>query len=133
MGAGYVCINSSLFSHICYRGYLLDKIDLFVHRLYAENVKCKYYIEFNNLGGDNIRFSLLVPEHLVSQYAYMVDVYFKKLFLKFNVYLNESTKLVVGVFMPFPQNTIQYGLYRILGHEKIDDQALIFEFSLSNK
>ncbi len=70
-----------------------------------------YTIEFNYLSGENIRLSLLVNKSDAQLMAKSADEYFKAYFASANLTVKQAEPPFMGVFMPFPANTIQYGLY----------------------
>jgi hypothetical protein len=70
-----------------------------------------YTIEFNYLSGENIRLALLVSQNDASVIAKNADLHFKNYFAKSNLNIKLHKPLFDGIFMLFPTNTIQYGLY----------------------
>jgi len=96
------------------------------HKVLEEGIKpfllknkyCSYRLEFNYLSGENIRFSLQVPSESAEIIAKKADLYFKNYFLNSKL-PNTIIKMPLdGLFLPFPTNTIQYGLYKILNHKE---------------
>ena len=91
------------------------------HKLLSQGIKSfiesqkkihNYTIEFNYLSGENIRLSLMVKEAEAPFVVKEADSYFKHFFSKSNFSVKEVKLPVEGVFMPFPVNIIQYGLYK---------------------
>lgn len=77
----------------------------------ADKKIVKYRLEFNYLSGANIRLSLLANETDAPVVAKHADEYFKYFFLNAGLSIHPVKLPVEGIFMPFPANTIQYGLY----------------------
>jgi len=79
-----------------------------------EKIPCiaGYSIEFNYESGENIRFAISCLTEQADQLAKDADEYFK-LFFRRNDLPSASIKLPLnGIFLPFPCNSIQFGLYR---------------------
>jgi len=72
-----------------------------------------YLIEFNSLCGENIRLAILVSDDSVTEFVPVIDNYFKCFFSAGNLRIEPVLLPVIGVFKPFEQNTIQYGLFDI--------------------
>jgi hypothetical protein len=70
-----------------------------------------YEIALNYSGGDNIRLALRTQYANAVELAKQTDGYFKNFFLQKN-YPGEENQFFNSLFMPFPVNTIQYGLYK---------------------
>ena len=66
---------------------------------------------FNYLGGENVRFCLYVKEDIAKQVSQSIDLYFNRFLLRSGFPEKAIQLPVEGIFMPFPSNTIQYGLY----------------------
>lgn len=77
-----------------------------------------YTVELNYLSGENIRLSLLVDDKKAHILTAKVDQYFKQYFSNLKPEANRITLPADRVFMPFPVNTIQYGLYPVLKIKK---------------
>ena len=73
-------------------------------------------IEFNYLSGENIRMAIQTEARNAELLASKLDGFFKEFFLSANIYKKQVTLPVDGIFLPFPPNTIQYGLYKILAN-----------------
>lgn len=70
-----------------------------------------YTVEFNYLSGENIRLALLTDLGNEEGLVKTTDSYFKSYFEKARPPKAAAKLPVDGVFMPFPGNTIRYGLY----------------------
>lgn len=70
-----------------------------------------YQVEFNYLSGENIRLSLLTELGNKEALSRKADNYFKNYFANAGLFTAPVKLPVDGMFMPFPANTIQYGLY----------------------
>ncbi len=70
-----------------------------------------FKVEFNYLSGENIRLALLTDLGNEEALAANADIYLKSYFVKANLPQLPVKLPVDGIFMPFPNNTIQYGLY----------------------
>lgn len=86
-----------------------------------------YDITFNYDGGDNIRLALQTNKVHAEELARSADDHFKQFFQHKN-YPTPEPGFFNGVFMPFPVNTIQYGLYEMEG---IDNREHRFRKVLS--
>lgn len=91
--------------------YLLHEIDLFITKNSPDVID--YVIEFNFLCGENIRLSILTLEDSAAQFAPIINSYFRSFFLNRNLRTDAVSLPVNGIFKPFNQNTIQYGLFDI--------------------
>ena len=72
-----------------------------------------YFVEFNLLCGENIRVAILVLDDSCSKLPLVIDNYFKTFFSAQNLTTEFTLLPVAGIFKPFEQNTIQYGLFDI--------------------
>jgi hypothetical protein len=111
-----------------------------------------YNISFNNKRGDNIRISILVSVTELERVANRADSYFKNFLINSNLTKLDMPPGKDDIFLPFPVNTVQYGLYlekgieskyyfpelkenlsqiivNTLSNEIVDDET-IFSFSL---
>lgn len=106
-------------------------------------------LEFNYIGGENIRMALLTNEGNADRLSSEADLFFKNAFLRLPFHNKKIALPVQGLFLPFPNNSIQYGLYRgdyrnyrlqkelsllmieALSEESIDDETIVtFAFYL---
>ena len=109
---------------------LADGIGPLTDHLLKENLLRYYHLEFNYSAGENIRLSLFVPPGKVKSVARYIDEYYNHFFSVHQLPSEEIHFPVDGVFMPFPANSVQYGLY---GHAYYidDDFDLIYQYRLS--
>lgn len=68
-------------------------------------------IEFNYLGGENIRLAILTKIQNVEMLAIKLDDFFRNFLLLVNNSNKEIKLPIKDIFFPFPSNSIQYGLY----------------------
>ena len=110
---------------------LSDGIDPLVDHLWKENKLKYYHLVFNYSSGENIRLSLFVPSGKAKSVARYVDEYCNHFFSVHKLPSEEIQFPVDGVFMPFPANSVQYGLF---GQEYYvdNDFDLIFQSRLSS-
>jgi hypothetical protein len=111
MEQNYTWLATSLFSRKNRWGNLLGEIELFVNKWMNKNHTNNYLLEFNYLSGENIRFAFLSASEHTGCFVKQMDEHFKYFFLNSGNPENEPLLPTAGIFMPFPQNTIQYGLY----------------------
>lgn len=119
-----IWLSTSLFSNISNWHQIFQQgIRPFVEN--NNRVKA-YTIEFNYLSGQNIRLALLTDEYEKQEVAKNTDAYFKDYFETANLQQIPVKLPIGGVFMPFPANTIQYGLYPpvTVGLDKLDQFTL---------
>src|SRR5690554_2737148 len=90
-----------------------------------------YIIEFNYLSGDNIRLSILTNQSIAPQVARNADDYFKTYFLNANLSTNQIKLSGKGVFIPFKENAIQFGLYYPIKIKNEEKDDYIFPVCLS--
>jgi hypothetical protein len=117
MALNHLWLSTSLF---CSKNHWNDVLTDGIKPFLAQNTHNQqislYEIALNYAGGDNIRLALRTQNENAEELARQTDEYFKKFFLQKN-YPREENQFFNSVFMPFPVNTIQYGLYKI----RIDD------------
>ncbi|TDX00978.1 hypothetical protein [Dinghuibacter silviterrae] len=70
-----------------------------------------YQIGLNYQGGENIRLAFLAEEDRAGDLALHARDYFQSFFSSAGLVPSETGLPVKGIFMPFPCNTIQFGLY----------------------
>jgi len=108
----YTWLSTSLFCpKINWRYVLCDGIKPFLKSNSCRKYLVSCLIEFNYLGGENIRFSLLTQEENIASFIACVDSFFKNYFFSIENNKTEQPSSSDRVFLPFPANTIQYGLY----------------------
>jgi len=70
-----------------------------------------FYFLLDYNGGENIRFAILVPVQNISGLVMILADHYKFFFSQKK--LNQENWVPSGeLFMPFPQNTVQYGLFK---------------------
>ena len=90
-----------------------------------------YYVAFNYLSGENIRLTLLTHLGNEQALAAIADSHFKNYFEKAHLSQQPLKLPVDGCFMPFPANTIQYGLYPPLTISVDDLEACELSINIS--
>lgn len=85
-----------------------------------------FLIKFNYLSGENIRFAVLSPVDHREEIAKGIDQYFKNFFSSADLITKETPFPPRGLFLPFPQNTIQYGLYMETSATQADTAEIKF-------
>lgn len=71
-----------------------------------------YRIEFNHLSGENLRLALLTYEDEAEELAKSASIYFNKYFRELKTpKIIEEESYSKGLFMQFPINSIQFGLF----------------------
>lgn len=104
-------LRASLFTKKYNWHHLLVAIESFISQNSASVVD--FSVEFNFLCGENIRLAVLVLEDSVNQFVPVMDNYFKNFFAERKLRMTPTLLPVAGIFKPFDQNTIQYGLFDI--------------------
>jgi len=92
----------------------------------ANDFSKAYTLEFNYIGGENIRLSLLTGKLNINQLTKKSREYFKAWFLKANLIVPEVMPVEESVSLPFPANSIQFGLYH---REEKENQSLVTSLS----
>lgn len=108
----YTWLITSIFCNKSHWNELLNEIETFLNDMSFEKYNGALLLEFNYLCGENIRFALLVPEENANNFAKQTDKYFKHFFLESHFSSIMPGLPIEGIFLPFPENTIQYGLYK---------------------
>lgn len=117
-----IWLRTSLFAEKCQWGNILrDGIKVFIEDISNKQLIKDLLVEFNYLSGENIRFAVLVKTQRAELTALKIDTFFKQYFESANFSNKEVVLPVMGVFLPFPPNTTQYGLYNI---EEENDKLL---------
>jgi hypothetical protein len=102
----------SLFCNKQYwRDLMFKGIQPFLKTCAHNNLLKAYHLQFNYSGGENIRFPLLIAEDKTQETAMFIDSYFKSCFSQAPAMDNLMPVRGNRIFMDFPVNTIQYGLY----------------------
>ena len=104
-----ICLSTSLFSSK--KNWHLLLSEAIAPFTQANSWLKSYKITFNYLSGENIRLTLFTDLGNEEALAEQADGYFKSYFEKANLPQQPVKLPVNGIFMPFPGNTIQYGLY----------------------
>jgi hypothetical protein len=128
-------LATSLF---CSRSYwadlMVDGIKPFIQQRSNEGMLRSFLMEFNYQTGHNLRLMLRCDTKHAEALAGATDTYFKAFFASAG-FLSETEPglhLHGGLFLPFPHNSIKYGLYRI---EKkafdFDNKRYHFRYGLS--
>ena len=102
----------SLFcSHSVWSGLLVQCIFPFVEMLTRERKILLYHVALNYDRGENIRLSLQVAEKDAQEIALYADYYFKTFSAKAGLPADVQKPNGETLFIHFPCNSIQYGLY----------------------
>ena len=120
-------LKVSLFTKMWNWHYLLREIELFISK--NRHYVVDYLFEFNSLCGENIRLAILVSDDSVTEFVPLIDDYFKSFFSTGNLRTEPALLPVTGIFKPFEQNTVQYGLFDI--SYKIDSSEAKLGVNLS--
>jgi len=108
---------------------LNEAIKPFMDLSIVENTIDSFRIEMNYMNGENVRLALHTVNNNSASLALQTDSYFKNYFSKRKHEPYELSLPLKGIFMPFPINSIQYGLYRIKPTEK-EEIDIMKELSL---
>jgi hypothetical protein len=129
-----VWLYASLFCSKNHWNALLAKgINPFISCLLRKNKLTSFHVQLSYASGENIRLSLLTEAAEAEELAKRMDRYFKDFFSDAGFPKKEPQLPVVGVFLPFPANTIQYGLYSLSPNENanaVDKNDFRKEFSI---
>lgn len=105
-------LSISLFCHRAnWSGLLIKCIYPFLEMLNREKKMQHYHIELNYERGENIRFSVQVSAKDAPDIASYADYYLKAYISKGGSLNDVHEPDGNTIFMDFPQNTVQYGLY----------------------
>jgi hypothetical protein len=111
---------------------LKNGIQLFVQKLLQERAIWFYQIACNYSGGENIRLAMFAPAASAPDVAKRTDEWFKNYFREANLPYTPAPLAGDSLFMPFPANTIQYGLYQVTDDPSEDPkEAYQFQMMLS--
>jgi hypothetical protein len=73
-----------------------------------------FRIRFNYYSGSNIQFAILVSNQQCDSVAEKIDAHFKNFFSNSTLFSKQPLDLPIeSLFIPFPQNSVQYGLYEL--------------------
>ncbi len=132
MAENSLWLSTSLFCSKNHWNILLsDGIKPFIMSMPDEEELASFQIEFNYLNGENIRLALLTKVEQAETLAKKADTYFKKFFSISALPTNKPDLTDWGIFMPFPSNTIQYGLFKIDPLNLHDTKTFSFQKELS--
>lgn len=70
-----------------------------------------HLIQFNYSGGENIRIAYYVNKGTELETCKIIDFYFKNYFKNEDLIFIKECRNLIGLFLPYPQNSIRYGLY----------------------
>lgn len=119
MDQNYHWIRTSLFSSTDNWHFILKEgINPLINNLDKETLMA-HQIELNYIRGENIRLAFLSSDQNAIKLAQLVDAHFKRYFSNTQL---QKHGFIPGkdLFMPFPENTIQYGLYDIDVYPEIE-------------
>ncbi len=112
MTENHIWLSTSLFCNkFHWNDILFNGIKPFLDHITHKKQLSRYEIAFDYSGGDNIRLALGTQHKYAEELAKETDEYFKKLFLQKD-YPKQESVYFDSIFMPFPVNSIQYGLYK---------------------
>jgi len=102
-------IYCSLFSEIINWGLVMkDGIKPILVKLSSTD---NFRIRIDFLNGPNIQFALFTNQKECAKVAREIDLHFKSFFLHSKLYEKPTSLPFNTLFIPFPQNSIHYGLY----------------------
>ena len=97
----------------------------------THNLIVCFRIEFNAFCGENLRLCIQTYKDKATELLYMMDNYYREYF-KSQFYSNKANKQSYkGVFMHFPVNTIQFGLFSTDILSEYDAEYHLFSDNLS--
>lgn len=106
----------------CWPDLMSKGILPYINMLYRKEDLQAHHIQLNYANGENIRLPLLVKYDHTTWVARQTDDYFRSFFSQTAVPENKTEILKDKLFMNFPPNTIQYGLYSMkTRHAFFDD------------
>lgn len=91
-----------------------------LHNTVFANGILTYKVKFNYKRGENIRLAWLTDLSNAESTAKHIDAYFKDFFKASRFSGGQVPFYGTSIFMPFPVNTIQYGLYSIYSNDFYD-------------
>jgi hypothetical protein len=103
-------LSVSIFCSRSHWNQLLNEISLLLHKMQFEDIH-PILLQFNYLGGDNIRWALYIPAEETNNFTRQIDDHFRYFFSKARLPVKEFSLPVVGNFFSYPTNSIQFGLY----------------------
>ena len=116
MQSNYIWLTASCFCSRARWGELLHEIKNFRTKLDHEKY-VSFQIQFNDTLGDNIRVSILPTPGGLDEVGQSMEEYFGRFFSGFND--GSITSPIQGIFLPFPTNRIEFGLYNIAFDERM--------------
>lgn len=87
-------------------------VEPFISYLNHKHDSYLFLIAFNYHLGPNVRLGIAAPADEAEKIAEEIDRYFKEVFKKYNFRAKKVIYPPPGFFLPFAENTIQYGLYK---------------------
>lgn len=133
MGTKTIWISVSIFSkQKNWNFILINGIKPIMGNFIQTGNVIKYAVEFNYLRGSNIRLSILANKSNIKKFITSLNAHLKSFLLNNNMLVEMPTLPVNGIFMPYPFNTIQYGLHSpdILNKVGVNGKELV---SLGNE
>jgi hypothetical protein len=112
MHQNFTWVTCSLFCSRSHWNHLLNAIESFLNYRHNKAHIKNWLVELNYLCGENIRFAFFIPSEQCEHLALETNTWFKTFFSKANFPAGEPELPLKDIFLPFPQNTVQYGLYR---------------------
>jgi len=90
-----------------------EAVDPFLRLDKIKNYLIAYEIEFNQIRGDNIKIKLYTSRCHSNYVVTHLRTYFNHYFKRFEFKKYESIRLPIkSMFLPFPSNSIRFGLYK---------------------
>ncbi|MXV13894.1 hypothetical protein [Hufsiella ginkgonis] len=147
MTTDIVGVSVSLFCVKRHFHHLLKKgVEVFLERHMSQVHDLE--IRLSDIRGEHILLVLWCDNQQARTIAKNADLFFKDFFISYNFTVDEIVLPVPGIFMPFPANTVRYGLHiakdrdplrtkfsailiEAMGSNEIDDESIItFAFYL---
>jgi len=115
-------LTTSLFCEKKHWSKIISEVipDFLNTSLNKEIHEIQIYLQFNYLGGENIRLAFFSNFENVNDSAKQLDAFFKNFLSKLLIPKNTHELPINGFFIPFPQNTIQYGLYSPIVNKNLE-------------
>ncbi|MGV8096400.1 MAG: glycosyltransferase family 2 protein [Mangrovibacterium sp.] len=118
MNSTFEWVSASLFcDQENWNKLLKDGINSLVKEL-KDIEACKFQIYFNRTNGSNIRFSLLTMQEQAGYLRERMDQHFENFFQ--SIHKKELKLSDEDIFMPFPSNSVQYGLYDLYYNQELN-------------
>src|SRR5687768_7375757 len=88
-------LSVSIFCSRSHWNQLLNEISLLLHKMQFEDIH-PILLQFNYLGGDNIRWALYIPAEETNNFTRQIDDHFRYFFSKARLPVKEFSLPVVG-------------------------------------